>query len=169
MEQNYYVYKLFNPDCTEFYIGSTTDLKERKRCHKYCCTNENNSKYNMELYKYIREHGGYSNWNYQILEHITTSINKYELRDLERKAIENMKPSLNCKIPNRSKNEYMEKYRENNKEQIKEYDKQYRENNKEQIKQKQNEKFNCICGGKYTRNHKARHTKTRKHQNFINQ
>jgi len=165
MEQNYYVYKLFNPDYPEFYIGSTKDLKERKRCHKKACNTENSLKYNYKVYQYIRDHGGYDSWNYEILEHITTSINKYELHDLERKAIHDMKPSLNIQLPNRTKKEY----RENNKEYYKEWNKQYRENNKEKIKQYKNEKFNCECGGKYTTANKVRHMKSRKHKNFINQ
>ena len=146
MANNYYVYKLFNPDCTEFYIGSTKNMKNRKECHKYCCTNENSPKYNLKVYQYIRDHGGYSSWSYEILEHITTSINRYELRDLERKAIEDMKPSLNCEIPNRTKEEY-------------------RQDNYLKI----NEKVNCICGGKYTMKHKATHMKTKKHRDFIHQ
>jgi len=149
MTENYYVYKLYNNDYPEFYIGSTTDIVGRRRCHKYNCTNSNSKHYNLKLYKYIRDHGGYSNWSYEILEHITTTINKYELQDLERKAIEDMKPSLNTQLPNRSKNEYMEKYRENYKQHI-------------------NEKFICECGGKYTRSHKARHEQSKKHCDFIN-
>jgi len=150
MNQNYYVYKLFNPDCTEFYIGSTNDMKRRKRDHKHNCTNENSRDYNYKVYQYIRSNGGYSSWKYQILEHITTSINKYELHDLERKAIHDMKPSLNVSVPNRSKNEYMEKYREDNKQRI-------------------NEKNTCTCGGRYTTVNKTRHEKSKKHQNYINQ
>lgn len=149
MEQNYFVYKLFNPDCTEFYIGSTKDIKSRKTNHKYRCTNPNNPKYHYKVYEYIRNNGGYSSWSYEILEHITTSINKYELHDLERKAIQTMKPSLNCTMPNRNKKEYNKKYKQDNKDYI-------------------YQKVNCICGGKYTMNHKARHMKTRKHRDFIN-
>jgi len=150
MEQNYFVYKLFNPDYPEFYIGSTKDIKQRKRQHKFCCNNTSSHRHNLKLYQYIREHGGYSSWKYEILEHITTSINKYELHDLERKAIQDMKPSLNCIIPNRTDNEYYE-------------------DNKHIFNPIKKEKFNCVCGGKYTRTNKAQHEKSRKHLNFINQ
>ena len=153
MNQNYFVYKLFNPDYPEFYVGSTNNMKNRKRQHKQSCTNPNSPKYNFKVYQYIRSNGGYDSWNYEILEYITTSINKYELHDLERKAIEDMKPSLNIRLPNRTKEEYMV---------------QYLEDNRELINQKKNEKFNCACGGKYTRQHKATHFKSKKHQNYIN-
>jgi len=152
MEQNYFVYKLFNPDCTEFYIGSTKDMKTRKANHKSRCTNENSPKYNYKLYKYIRSNGGYSCWSYEILEYIRNSINVYELRNVERKYIEQLKPSLNSEIPNRTKEEYMV---------------QYLEDNRELINQKKKKKFNCACGGKYTRGGKARHEKTKKHLNYI--
>ena len=165
MTQNYYVYKLFNPDCTEFYIGSTNDMKRRKRDHKHNCTNENSRDYNYKVYQYIRSNGGYSSWKYQILEHITTSINKYELHDLERKAIHDMKPSLNIRLPNRT----TEQYRQDNRELLNQNMKQYYKNNIESIKQYKNQKFNCTCGGRYTTVNKTRHEKSKKHQNYINQ
>ena len=37
----------------------------------------------------------------------------------------------------------------------------------ERIREKQNEKINCVCGGKYTMSHKAKHFKTNKHQLYI--
>tara|TARA_R110002012_G_C11497046_1_gene596878 strand:+ start:11 stop:520 length:510 start_codon:yes stop_codon:yes gene_type:complete len=45
---------------------------------------------------------------------------------------------------------------------------EYRDKNKEQISKKQNEKFDCECGGKYSRVNKVRHTKSIKHQNYLN-
>ena len=153
MEQNYFVYKLFNPDYPEFYIGSTKDLKRRKAGHKHFCNTENSRYHNYKVYQYIREHGGYNSWSYEILEHIRNSINVYELRNVERKYIEELKPSLNCEIPNRT---------------IEEYLKQYRKDNKESLNQKKKEKFNCVCGGKYTRTNKIQHEKSKKHKNYIN-
>ena len=46
---------------------------------------------------------------------------------------------------------------------FKEYKKEYYDNNKDTIKQKNN----CQCGGFYTNSHKAEHTKTNKHQNYL--
>ena len=67
-------------------------------------------------------------------------------------------------ITNKNKlKEYHKQYNENNKEKIKEQKKEYYENNKEKIRQK----FNCSCGGKYTRDGKSQHMKTKKHLNFI--
>ena len=74
--------------------------------------------------------------------------------------------------------EKLEKYRKLYWEQNKEKIQQYRENRKEQIKQnrqkryqneknKLQEKFDCKCGGKYTFQNKLIHTKTQKHQKWL--
>ena len=75
------------------------------------------------------------------------------------------------------------KWREENKEQIKqdkdkEYErdkekilervKNYRENNEEKIKARRNEKILCDCGVIFSRNDKARHSRSLKHQNWLN-
>ena len=49
----------------------------------------------------------------------------------------------------------------------KEYKKQYHETNKEVINTKKNEKHECICGNCYTHTNKARHEKTKKHQQYL--
>ncbi len=38
---------------------------------------------------------------------------------------------------------------------------------KEEIKKKQNEKFNCECGGRYSNSTKARHLRTKRHMKYI--
>ena len=59
-------------------------------------------------------------------------------------------------------------YREEHKEEIKETRKMYYQKNKEQINQQVNVKVNCECGGHYILKVKARHLKSKKHQNYIN-
>lgn len=66
---------------------------------------------------------------------------------------------------NREKNRQYSKQRyENNKEQILEKQKEYRENNKEYRK----EKITCECGASIRKEDLARHKKSKKHYNFIN-
>ena len=48
----------------------------------------------------------------------------------------------------------------------KEYWKKYREANKEKIHARQNKKYSCECGGKYTGSHKSNHRRTKKHQEW---
>ena len=68
------------------------------------------------------------------------------------------------KILERTKEHYQQ-----NREKIIDYNKEYREQNKNKIKERDNAKYECPCGGKYTRGNKAIHLKTLKHQTFINQ
>ena len=146
-KQYYYVYKLFNPDCSEFYIGSTKNVKQRMYMHKSSCNNVNDPKHNYKVYQYIRANGGYDSWQYEILEHIHNSINIKELHGVERKYIEQLQPLLNIQKPNRTGAEY-------------------HHDNKEVIHIRKNEKHRCPCGGKYTTAHKAIHFKSNKHRAF---
>jgi len=61
---NCIIYKLVCLDTTfpEVYVGSTTNFKQRKRCHKSSCHNEKHKHYNLKVYQYIREHGGFGNF-----------------------------------------------------------------------------------------------------------
>ena len=161
-KQYYYVYKLFNRDCPEFYIGSTTNMRLRKNRHKYDCNKENGKHYNLKVYHYIRSNGGYDAWQYEILEHIRNSINTKELHGVERKYIEQLKPTLNAQIPNRTRDEWIQ----DNKEYCINHRAQYYQNNIATIKAKRNEKFECPCGGRYTLINKTKHIKSKKHRAF---
>ena len=63
---------------------------------------------------------------------------------------------------------YKDKYNKEHSEERREYDKKRYEEQKEQIKEQNKVKYECECGSHYTLNHKSRHIKTQKHQNFIN-
>ena len=60
-----YVYEIVSKDknITKVYIGSTWDMTNRKTCHKSNCNNKNNKDYNYPLYCFIRENGGWDNWD----------------------------------------------------------------------------------------------------------
>jgi len=64
--------------------------------------------------------------------------------------------------------ERQKQYDQNNREGISEYYKQYYQDNREQIAERNNKKFDCECGGKYTRQHKTTHLRTKKHQKYLN-
>jgi len=85
---------------------------------------------------------------------------------------------VNKVIPDRTPKEYHQnnkeeihqrkkEYYQDNKEAISAHKKQYYEENKEAINQKRNQKHVCECGGKYIHQNKARHLKTKKHQNYL--
>ena len=52
----YYIYKIACNDTTvtEFYIGSTTNVRVRKNKHKSDCNNENGKHYNLKIYQTIK-------------------------------------------------------------------------------------------------------------------
>ena len=78
----------------QLYIGSTNNLKNRIRQHRYNCTKITNKKYNLPLYKYIRENGGFENIKIEILK-IFDSKNLEDQKKEEQIFIEKIKPKLN--------------------------------------------------------------------------
>ena len=143
--QNSVVYKLCckDPSIPDEYIGSTTCRYRRKNSHKSICCNENSKGYNLYVYQFIRENGGFDNWIMIILEEYPCE-NKRQLEMRERYWIEERKSTLNRRIPLREnqeiiqyREEQIKKYRNENKEEIKEYQDKYREENKEQIREQQ--------------------------------
>jgi len=136
------IYKLCckDPTITEIYVGSTLNQYKRKNSHKAVCNNPNNRNYNLYVYQFIRENGGFDNWNIVILEEYPTE-NKNELVWKEREWIEQLKPVLNsCSRPIitlEQRREYLKKYYEENSEQRRETSKKYYEENKEKVSENQ--------------------------------
>lgn len=181
--QNGLIYKLCCKDTniTDFYIGSTTSFRHRKSQHKSDCNNEKRQNYNCKLYNFIRENGGWENWDMILIEYYKCDT-KLELEKKEREIIENLKPTLNKSIPTRTDKEYQKQYREDNKEKIKDYDKiryennkekllekrkEFYEKNKDKILEKQQEKITCECGAIIVKCQFNRHLKSIKHNGYI--
>ena len=60
------IYKLVHKedyDNANIYIGSTTDFIRRKNNHKNNCNNEKKKEHNDKKYQYIRNNGGWGEWN----------------------------------------------------------------------------------------------------------
>jgi len=174
------IYKLCCDDIEvkEIYIGSTTNFKNRKYNHKSKCNSPNDENYNIKVYRFIRDNGGWGNFSMILVERYNAE-DKRDLEKRERYYKELFKSSLNTNTPGRTKKEYRQdnkerlneisrQYHQDNKEQIQQQSRQYREDNKEQIQQQQKQKFSCECGGKYTYQNKKQHEKTIKHLNYIN-
>jgi hypothetical protein len=64
-------YKIFCKDVsiTDLYIGHTTNFVQRKSAHKQSCVNPKSANYKLKLYNVIREHGGWTNWQMDIIAH----------------------------------------------------------------------------------------------------
>jgi len=180
------IYKLCckDPNITDIYIGSTTNFSRRKSEHKSKYNNENDKCYNNYKYKFIRDNGGFENFDMILIENVSCN-NKIELLKIERKYIDELKPSLNVyrsyvtddeiKIRNKEydkiwqknnkeqhkqkKKEYMKEYQKTNKEYLNKYAKDYYEKQKKELKNKINCEFcNCLIS-KYC---------LKKHQQSIN-
>ena len=128
------IYKLCcrNTVIKDIYIGSTTNFTRRKCAHKSQCNNPNSKLNHLKVYQFIREHGGWENWDMVLVEAVSCET-KLELHKIERQHIEQNNSTLNGSLPSRSHKEYYQ----NNKDKRKEY----KEKNKEKIKQKSKEYY----------------------------
>lgn len=174
------VYKLCckDPEITDIYVGSTCSKYKRKNDHKENTIGQNSRKYNYRVYQFIREHGGFDNWDMTPIE-VYPCESKTELVIRERYWFEKLGATLNSQYPQRSHEEYREthkeqkaesdkKYRNKNKEELKAKKKDYRNKNKEELNAKKAKKYTCECGGTWNAGHgKPRHLKTIKHMNWL--
>ncbi len=154
-----FIYKLccLDPIVSEIYVGSSVDFKGRRRTHKCACTKEGVKDYDMYVYQFIRDHGGWDNWRMVVL-HDFPCGSKKELEQEETRVILELHSELNKRVPYVSKEEkrtkeriYVnnryandEEFREKrkqasnefyseNKEEINQKKKVYRDENKEKI------------------------------------
>jgi hypothetical protein len=92
-----------DPLITDFYIGFTTNFRRRILCHKHNTQNPNCGKYNLKLYKFIRENGGIDNWSFYMIEEGTD-------RAREKHFYEMLQPTLNIQHCGLTMREYRKKY-----------------------------------------------------------
>ena len=185
-----YLIKHKTCDDKKVYIGSTIDLKRRIRLHRKRCNNEKCKNYKNKLYQYIRENGGFNEYEFIILECYVCNF-KHELYDREDDYIKNYPNNLNSQrayltgreskekireikkkyyIDNKEKiNENFKKYYDKNKEKISKRSNEYYQNNKDIINEQRKEKITCECGSIVRKGLIARHRKSLKHIAFIEQ
>ena len=114
--------------------------------------------YNLPVYRFIRDNGGWCNWEFILLEDYPCR-NKKQLNIRERFWFEKLGAKLNSYYPEReSREETTKEYREKNKEKIREKNKK----NKEKIK----EKVECGCGSVVRKDGLSQHKRSKKHQNW---
>ena len=104
---NTYFYKICCKDINikEIYIGQTTDFTRRKYSHGHACYNDKRPDYNMRVYKFIRDNGGWDNWDMILIENCKCENRLYVLRK-EREYIEQFEATLNKQIPSHTPKEY---------------------------------------------------------------
>lgn len=86
------VYRLYckDPEATEFYIGSAGCLYSRLAVHKTL-----SKMHVLKLYNYMRAHGGYKNWDVEILDVLDDNVTRQDMIKREKEWIEKLKPTLN--------------------------------------------------------------------------
>ena len=157
------IYKITCKETWKVYIGSTVQsLYNRMRTHR--CKN------NTCASREIIERG---NYEVELIENFPCDTER-ELHTREQYWIDNTENTINIKRHYESDEAYLEhekaraieyarQYRNENKDMLKQKREQYLLKNKAVISAKKSEVIQCECGGSYTRNHKARHCRTRKH------
>ena len=192
----FYKFVCENPEIKSCYVGHTTNFMNRRRQHKYCCTNPKSTEYELTKYQIIRANGGWNKWKMvEIYRQIC--LDKIDCIKIEQKYIEELQTDMNMKNAYSNRKDYENKYKlenaekiviyakqhrlENkehyqeyktkyileNKEYIQEQNKIYRLKNIENISSRASQKYNCVCGGKYTYSTKMNHFKTIKHQTYV--
>ena len=159
---NYTIYKCYCKDnfVKDIYIGSTIDLEKRIKFHK----KDYDEKQPKKLYDCMDLNGGFSNWVFESLEE-NKAEDRTSIRKREQHYMNELKPSLNQVRAYRTQEEkrlYMNKQRA-----------KYREKYPEKIKAHNDKiskmKWFCnACNHNYPYCIKARHIRTKKHQDNIN-
>ena len=159
--ENSVIYKLCctDPTVEEVYVGSTTNFRKRKNQHKECCTNVNSKKHAYPVYNYIRENGGWENWDMvQVAEVIAKD--KRELHATERQYVERLGATLNRQVPTKTRKQYYDDH----KNEIIDRVKKYYQDHKAERRAYLDSVMECECGLTSTRSHFARHKRTQRHK-----
>jgi hypothetical protein len=127
---NTVIYKLVCNDLniTDCYVGHTTNFKQRKNDHKRTCNIESRRGHNLNVYKFIRENGGFEKWSMIEIEKYPCADGN-EARKRERFWYENLKATLNTGIPSRTQKEWFN----DNQSYIKQYKQEYHNINADTI------------------------------------
>ena len=157
------IYKIVSNDLsiTDSYVGHTTDFKSRKCQHKNTCNNDKAGRYNLKVYKFIRENGGWDSFSMILIERYPCK-DALEASSRERYWYETLNAQLNAIFPQRSRAEYLE----DNKDVIKQQRQGYRETHRETISNRNGEIIKCDCGSSFVRSYLARHIRTKSHMSY---
>jgi hypothetical protein len=93
-------YKIFCKDVsiTDLYIGHTTNFVQRKSGHKQSCVNPKSANHKLKLYNVIRENGGWTNWQMDIIAYHHCK-DQYEARTKEQEYFISYNATLNSIEP----------------------------------------------------------------------
>ena len=118
--QNTYIYKIICKDksISNTYVGLTINFEKRKRAHELSCINFRKGKH----YDFIRENGGWYNWEMIIVEKCSCP-NRKDAGLREKYWFEMLNANLNKNYPSRN----TDKWYQDNKERLLKLQKIWRE------------------------------------------
>ena len=165
--QNTHFYKIVCKDIniSDCYVGHTTNFKTRRQQHRRTCYNENDKiHYDIYLYQFMRENGGFDNFD-MILLKTESCENALHARRREREYIEELKATLNKSMPIRTddeRNVYRRSYYQDNKKVIQQKAKDYRKENAETINEQRKKlrEVNRECINQLRREWRDKHKET---------
>ena len=137
-ETHFYKIVCRDTNIENMYIGHTVNFTKKKNHHKSICNKENCKNHNQYVYQFIRENGGWNNFQ-MVLINIECCKNKLEALKREREYIEINKVSLNHYPPmitDEERRVRITKYNEENKEYQYYQKKIYYEIHQDEIKQR---------------------------------
>ena len=161
------IYKIVCKDLAvkDVYVGSTTHIVKRRCAHKNLCANETDKAYCLQIYRFIRDHGGFENWDVIVVEQFPCE-NDEQKRTRERYWYEQLGATLNSNRPTQTKQDVKEKnkvyYTDHAAEIIDQREKYYAANAAE-INARNSERITCACGVEHRRGYTAQHLRTAKH------
>lgn len=138
-------------DVPHLYVGHTTHFPNRKQSHKTVSNDPNHKLYNCQVYRVIREFGGWDNWQMVLVEHYPCN-DVLEATARERYWFELLQADLNTNVPSRTFKEWYAENKELHCANQRAYDRV---------------RIQCACGVTHARGNSFNHRKTKRHQNFI--
>ncbi len=154
-----YVIRCLSLGVIECYVGSTINFTSRKSGHHNACINVKCKAHNYKLYKFIRENGGWENWEMVMLEEYPECTSRVQKLIREREVADRLGAKLNTIRAFRSNEERLEQYRIKN----------------ERCNPINNPIYNpiynatpiiCDCGKSFFRTGKSNHIKTKHHRQY---
>ena len=162
--QNGQIYKIVDVGYNKCYIGSTCEnLKKRFQRHKEKYIDYKKGKTRCKFYTSFSlfDEFGIDNCKIEWVEDYCCKNRK----ELEKREGQHQKKTdcVNKYIAGRTYQEWAE----DNKEHLQKYQAEYSINNPEKRQIRNATVFDCECGSTYTYGHKARHFKSLKHQQYL--
>jgi len=124
MVKDYTFYRIvnINGDVDMCYVGSSSDIKQRKRLHKSDCYNIKKKIYNSKLYRTMRDNGGFDEFKFIEIGY-KDGITKNEACIIEEEYRLKLRANLNsckCILTEAERETYSKDWYNKNKERIKE-------------------------------------------------